>query len=87
MLNKIPLQPLIQILQNLYDDGVDFIDIKGVTTEEGQQKRDVITIVVQPEYISEDSGAQEIELYYSDDDEDLKNDDNSLSDDDINDLI
>jgi hypothetical protein len=86
MINKIPLQPLIQILQNLYDDGADYIDIKAKSTEEGEQKRDVVTIIVKPEYISEDSGAQEIEIDYSDDEDDIINEE-GLSDEDINDLI
>ena len=90
-LRKIPLYPLIEILQDLYDDGADFIDLSGEQNDEGDTPKDIIQITVKPEYVlheddddDEDDVTQEIELDYSDDDVPERK---SLSEDDINDLI
>lgn len=78
---------LIQILQELYDGGADYVDISGDPDEEGNL-RDTIKLTVKPEYLSdfdEESGVsieQELDLEWTDDDEP-----SSLSDEDINDLI
>jgi hypothetical protein len=92
-LRKIPLQPLIEILQDLYDNGADFIDLSGEQKDENGSSRDLIQITIKPEYMLHDErndddndDDDEIELDYSDDDiPDTKS--RSLSDDDINDLI
>ena len=92
-LRKIPLYPLIEILQDLYDSGADFIDLSGEQSDEGDTPKDLIQITIKPEYMlhderneEDDDVTQEIELDYSDDDiPDTKS--RSLSDDDINDLI
>jgi hypothetical protein len=83
-LRKIPLEMFIQILQELYDGGADYVDISGDTDVDGVP-RDTIKLTVKPEYLSdfdEESGVSlEQEL-------DLEKDDKSgLSDEDINDLI
>lgn len=90
-LRKIPLQPLIEILQDLYESGADYIDLSGEQSDNRTTPKDIIQITVKPEYIlhddeDDDDVTQEIELDYSDDDKPntIKK---SLSDDDINELI
>jgi hypothetical protein len=94
-LRKIPLYPLIEILQDLYESGADFIDLSGEQSEEGETPKDTIQITIKPEYMLHDERdddddiedvTQEIEIDYSDDDvpSTIRK---SLSDDDINDLI
>lgn len=79
---------LINILQDLYDGGADYVDISGNIDEDGMP-RDTIKITVKPEYLSdfdEDNTLnleQELDLEWSEED-DLPS---SLSDEDINDLI
>lgn len=80
-LRKIPLEGLIQILTNLFEEGADFIDISGQQDEREDGPVDVIKITVKPEYMSDDSEV-EIEVDMEDDD-----DKPSLSEDDINELI
>jgi hypothetical protein len=93
-LRKIPLHPLIEILQDLYESGADFIDLSGEQSEEGEAPKDTIQITIKPEYMlhderdddDEDDITQEIELDYSDNDvsSTIRK---TLSEDDINDLI
>ena len=92
-LRKIPLQALIEILQDLYDNGADYIDLSGEQKDENGSIRDLIQITIKPEYMlhderndDDDDELEEIELDYSDDDT-PDNTSRSLSDDDINDLI
>lgn len=88
-LRKIPLEMLLQILQELYDGGADYVDISGDNNVDGVP-RDTIKFTVKPEYLSdfdeEDvlSLEQELELDWTEED---NNPPLSLSDDDINDLI
>jgi hypothetical protein len=93
-LRKIPLQALIEILQDLYENGADFIDLSGEQNDKDGSPKDLIQITIKPEYMLHDERdgddvedvTQEIEMDYSDDDiPDTKS--RSLSDDDINDLI
>ena len=87
-LRKIPLEPLIQILQDLYDSGADYIDISGEQNGEGDSIKDLIQITIKPDYMSspDDDVADDIEVDYSEDDiPDTTT--RTLSDDDINDLI
>ena len=75
-LRKIPLFELLEILNDLYEDGVGYIDISGISDEDGKQ--DLIKITVRPDYIS------------SDDIEDIDKSNinvTKLSENDINDLI
>ena len=89
-LRKIPLGAFIEILQDLFDNGADFIDISGENSDKGESPKDTIKITVRPEYLeghSEDDTVeleQEIEMDYSDDLDDGKS---SLSEEDLNDLI
>jgi hypothetical protein len=79
-LRKIPLEGLIQILTNLYEEGADFIDISGIQDNREEGSIDVIKITVKPEYMSDDNNLQ-IEV-------DMEGEKpNSLSEDDINELI
>lgn len=91
-LRKIPLQALIEILQDLYENGADFIDLSGEQKDENGSIKDLIQITIKPEYMlhdernDDDEESEEIELDYSNDDiQDTTS--RSLSDDDINDLI
>lgn len=98
-INKIPLEPFIEILQNLYESGAEFIDISGESgTDDQDNKRDTIRISVQPDYMvaSEKNLFQEVELEYYEEEEDEeqpsspivnKKTKNSISDEDIDDLI
>ena len=93
-LRKIPLGPFIEILQDLFENGADFIDLSGDNNDEGESPKDMIKITVKPEYLSDEEGddndkmelQQEIQMDFSDlDDDDEKS--TSFSDDDVNDLI
>lgn len=93
-LRKIPLGPFIDILQDLFDNGADFIDLSGDENNEGEAPRDSIKITVKPEYLSPDINDEEEEEdvvdYGMDFLIDNTNDTSSpspLSDDDIADLI
>jgi hypothetical protein len=46
---KIPLLPLIQLLQDLYEKGAEFIDIESIKQAEGEQ--DIIAIGLPAEYM------------------------------------
>ena len=89
-LRKIPLGPFIEILQDLFETGADFIDLSGENNIEGEEPKDTIKITVKPEYLSDHSDddtvelEQEIEMDFSDLDGE---DESTFSDDDINDLI
>ena len=94
-LSKIPLEPLIQILTDLFDSGADYIDISGEASEEDGKPKDIIHITIKPEYllaqkpiemIEDEEGNQHIEMDYSDDVY-IKEDPKRLSDDDIYNLI
>ena len=80
---------LLQILQEIYDGGADYVDISGNNNIDGEL-RDTIKFTVKPEYLSEFdeedvlSLEQELELNWTEEDEDISS---SLSDEDINDLI
>lgn len=92
-LRKIPLGALIEILQDLWDNGADYIDLSGEQNDDGDAPKDMIHITIKPEYILHEDGdvmeedvTQEIEIDYSEDDiPDVTR--KTLSEDDINDLI
>ena len=48
---KIPLEALIEILQEIYSQGADYIDISGMPNEE----QDVLSIYVRDEYFSDEN--------------------------------
>lgn len=56
-IQKIPLSALIEILENLYNDGVEYIDISGELKED----KDVIKITVKEEYMTLDEDHDESE--------------------------
>lgn len=92
ILRKIPLESFIEILQQLFEEGADYVDING---EENMNNKDVIKITVRPEYFADteeyDNNANEQETqletdyYYEDEHDNI--DSTPLSDKDINDLI
>ena len=79
-LEKISLEMLINLLTDLYEQGVNYIDIIGVKEDD----KDTVGIAIHEEYMEE--GAPELDEKYFDgtytDDVEL-----NLTDDDINDLI
>ena len=88
----IPLGPFIEMLQDLWENGADFIDLSGEQSNDNDPlARDTIQITVKPEYLSNEEEdvielIQEVELDYSNDDipSTIRK---TLSDDDINELI
>jgi len=72
---KISLELLLDTLTHLWDAGADYVDIIGIQGED----QDVINIVVQEDYMSDEEPIDESE----DDDDDTP----TLSDEDINNLI
>jgi len=88
-LTKIPITAMMQILADLFEDGVDFIDIEGEENEtKGESDR--IKVTIKPEYYS---SQPEIELELEQDQEDVLgffppiDINKKLTDEDINDLI
>lgn len=73
-LRKIPLMELLEILNDLYEDGVDYIDISGTSNDEGEQPQDFIKITVRPDYMATKDDESNIDV-------------SRLSENDINDLI
>lgn len=71
---KIPLKGLIEALQEVYNQGADFIDIVGIPDED----QDIIGIHVREEYLSDD---------LEEEDEDEEESPGELSDEDLNQLI
>ncbi len=101
-IRKIPLEPLIQILQDLFENGTDFIDISGEQNAEGEAPRDMIKISVKPEYMMDHDELndentiefmeEEIEMDYTGSFEEntkrsIIDDKTSFSDEDIDNLI
>ena len=74
---KISLQMLIDTLTHVYNSGADYVDIIGIRGDE----QDVINIVVQEDYMTD----EELEEY--DEEENDEEDEAPLSDEDINNLI
>lgn len=81
-LRKIPLNILIQALMDIYNTGVDYIDLIGKPDEE----QDTIGIAFCEEYMSKDEETEEGETEETFDDlkEEIKN--IKLSDEDLNQL-
>ena len=76
-LKKIPLKVFLEALTDIYNRGVDYVDIIGTPGEE----QDSIGIAIKEEYFSKDI------LDDEDDDEFDNREDKSLSDDDLNQLL
>ena len=74
---KINLRLLLDTLTHIWNSGADYVDIIGIRGDE----QDVINIVVQEDYMTD----EELEEYDEDDEED--DDEAPLSDEDINNLI
>lgn len=72
---KISLRLLLDTLTHIWNSGADYVDIIGIRGDE----QDVINIVVQEDYMTD----EELEEY----DEEEQDEDDPLSDEDINNLI
>lgn len=87
IIKKIPLNELIDILSDLYNRGVDFIDILA---PEDPTEDDRMTIKFTKEYMSPEMELEEGEAL-DDDEEDIMDiqivPDTKLSDEDLNQLI
>lgn len=90
-LNKIPITAMMQILAELFEEGVDYIDIEGEENEiKGESDR--IKVTIKPEYYSSQPEI-ELELELEQDQEGVSDSlpqikiDKKLTDEDINDLI
>lgn len=57
-IKKIPLKGLLEILTDLYEEGVNFIDI---SMGEGSEIKDVMKIDILPEYMASDDELDEDE--------------------------
>ena len=72
-IQKVPLYALIEVLENLYNDGVEYIDISGELNGE----KDVIKITVKEEYMTLDENHNDsehkFEEIYDDDDDEQEN--------------
>ncbi len=79
-LRKIPLETLLQILQELYIGGADYVDISGNNDVNGEL-RDTIKFTIKPEYMSDIVDDEDINI------ENRLDGKISFSDDDINELI
>jgi len=78
VLRKIPLEIFIDVLMDIYEQGVDFVDIVGTNDE----IQDTIGVMFTKEYVSEEA------KQFFDEDEEPKNIDVNLSDDnDLNQII
>jgi hypothetical protein len=91
MLRKIPLGPFLDILQDLFENGADFIDLSGNEDNGTEAPRDTLKITVKPEYLSHDIEEEEEVIDHGMDFLIDNTNDTSppspLSDDDIADLI
>ena len=74
---KISLRLLLDTLTHIWNSGADYVDIIGIRGDE----QDVINIVVQEDYMTD----EELEEY--DEEENDEEDETPLSDEDINNLI
>jgi hypothetical protein len=87
IIKKIPLNELIDILSDLYNRGVDFIDMLA---PEDPSEDDRMTIKFSKEYMSPDAELEEGEAL-EDDEEDVLDitiiPDTKLSDEDLNQLL
>lgn len=52
-IRKVPLHALLNLLNNLYMDGADYVDLHGELDDEGMQ--DNVTVAVPLDYLSEDA--------------------------------
>ena len=73
---------LLQILQDLYDGGADYVDISGDNDVDGEL-RDTIKFTIKPEYMSDPDIIDDEDIHI----EDRLDGRIRLSDDDINELI
>lgn len=56
ILQKIPLEALLELLEELYDKGAEFVDIIG----SADNVQDQITVIVKQEYINKEENGFDI---------------------------
>jgi len=89
-ISKIPIETLLNILTDLYEKGVDYVDL--IAHQDEESKEDRIGIAVYKDYMAEDApdrDALEFEngiVELKDKDDDIS-ENNTLSEDDLNQLI
>jgi len=78
-LRKIPIELIIGLLEQLFEQGYDYFDIEGTAEEE----QDFVKIAIKPEYFSKEmEEGEEEDIEEHEDDVPKK-----LSDEDLNQLI
>lgn len=53
VIKKVPLFPLLALLNNLYADGADFVDLQGDIDDD--RKQDSVTVAVPLDYMSKEA--------------------------------
>lgn len=90
-LNKIPLAQFINILEDIYNSGANFVDIVGFPDADSDDLKDVIKLVIKPEYLADedddDEETEDITEYIMNDEDDDVQEHDKLSEEDISDLI
>lgn len=66
-ISKVPLEDLLNILENLYEQGVNFVDFDFIIDPKEDQS--VISISTKPEYISTPEELEVEKLLYGDDED------------------
>lgn len=79
---KIPLEELLSILTDLYDEGADYVDISGIESTDEEYPQDIMNITIRPEYMNEELFDEEEEEEYT-----PKINVSKFSDEDIDNLI
>lgn len=82
IVKKVPLMELMEILEQFYHQGIDYIDIGGRIDEAGEE---VISLSFKKDYVNAEY--KENFNYLSDETEEQKEDDKPLTDEDINQTI
>lgn len=77
-ITKLPLLDFIELLNDLYESGIDYIDMDN-SKEEGEEN--VIEISIEPEYVMTEEDDEEEE------EEDVAKVKTKFTDNDINDLV
>jgi len=84
-IKKIPLKPLLDILQDVWEKGADYVDIIGVT---GDVQNNVL-IAIRDDYMNSEEEEEQSpkEEKHDGDGDDIQEDDDSLTDDELNLLL
>jgi hypothetical protein len=83
ILKKIPLRIFLDILNDAWDNGADYIDIIGVADEE----QDNIAIAVREEYMNDGTKEERFDVSVEFEDEEHDDDKKDITDEDLNQLL